>query len=87
MKVHRRWKLTHQKFSLAIETVAKKVDWPKISLIIKKNPQFLSNQADIKAILPTHELVIFIKFHIYWMKLMDFFIFGLFSKQENFFTY
>ena len=28
-----------------------------------KNPQFLSNQADIQAILPTHELIILTKFH------------------------
>ena len=45
-----------------IETVAKKVDWPKIWLIIK-NRQFLPNQPHIEAILPTHELVIFTKFH------------------------
>ena len=54
-----------------VETVAKKVDWPKIRLIIK-NPQFLPKQADIKAILPTHELVIFINFHNNWIENVDF---------------
>ena len=44
-----------------LETVAKKLDWPKIRLL--KNPQFLPNQADIEAILPTHVLVIFTQFH------------------------
>ena len=33
------------------------------SLRIKKNPQFLSNQDDIQAILPTHELAILTKLH------------------------
>ena len=28
-----------------------------------KHPQFLPTQADFQAILPTHELVIFTKFH------------------------
>ena len=37
-----------------------------------KNAQFLLNQADIKAILPTHGLVIFTKFHNYSVKIMDF---------------
>ena len=44
-----------------------------------KNPQFLPNQADIQAILSTHELVIFTKFHNNWMKIVDFYyqpIFG-----------
>ena len=35
----------------------KKIDWLKISKLIK-NQQFLSNQADIQAILLTHELVV-----------------------------
>ena len=34
--------------------------------------KFLLNQADIKAILPTHGLVIFTKFHNYSVKIMDF---------------
>ena len=37
-----------------------------------KNPQFLPNQADIQAILPTHELVIFTKFHNNWNEIVDF---------------
>jgi len=32
-----------------------------------KNPQFLPNQADIKAILSTHVLVICTKFHEDWV--------------------
>ena len=40
----------------------KKLDWLKIWLLVK-NPQFLSNQANILAISPTHELVILTKFH------------------------
>ena len=38
-----------------------------------KNLQFIPNQADIQAILPTHELVIFTKFHNNWMKIVDFY--------------
>ena len=39
-----------------------------------KNPQFVSNQADIQAILPTYELFIFTKFHNDWVKIVDFLI-------------
>ena len=39
----------------------KKIDWLKISPLVKI-PQLLSNQADIQAILPTHELIILTKF-------------------------
>ena len=38
---------------------------------IIKNPQILPNQADIKAILPTHGLLIFTKFHNDWVKIVD----------------
>ena len=48
----------------------KKLDWLKISPLVK-NPQFLSNQADIQAILPTHGLVILKKFHKDWQKIDD----------------
>ena len=41
-------------------------------LAINKNPQFLFNQADFHAILSTHELVIFTKFHKDWVKIVDF---------------
>ena len=37
-----------------------------------KNLQFLPNQADILAILPTHELIIFTKFQNDWVKIVDF---------------
>ena len=51
----------------------KKIDWLKISKLIK-NEQFLSNQADIQAILPTHELVISTKFHKDRQKIVDFLV-------------
>ena len=58
----------------------------------KPNPDFYStmkvriglsmpvvpNQADIQAILPTHELIIFTKFHNDWVKIVDF-LFQLFT--------
>ena len=51
----------------------KKVDllknWPLV-----KNLQFLSNQADILATSPTHELVILIKFHKDWHEIVDFLV-------------
>ena len=43
----------------------KKIDWLKISPLVK-DPQFLSNQADIQEILPTHGLVILTKFCKDW---------------------
>ena len=49
----------------------KKLDWLKI-LPLVKNPQFLSNQANIQAIVPTHGLVILTKFHKDWQKINDF---------------
>ena len=39
---------------------------------IIKNPRFLPNQANIQAILFTHELVIFTKFHKDWIKIVNF---------------
>ena len=54
-----------------LETVAKKVDWPKIRLLIQ-NLQFSPNQGDIQVILPAHELVIFTNFHNNWIKNVDF---------------
>ena len=57
-----------------IETDAKKkLDWLKISPLVK-NPQFLSNQADIQAIVPTHGLVIVTKFHKDWQKINNFLV-------------
>ena len=49
----------------------KKLDWLKISAVVK-NLQFLSDQAEIQAILPTHELFILTKFHQNWQKIVDF---------------
>ena len=51
----------------------KKLDWLKISPLVK-NPQFVSNQADIQAIVPTHGLVILTKFHKDWQKIEDFLV-------------
>ena len=51
----------------------KKLDWLRVSPLVK-NPQFLSNQADIQAILPTHGLVILTKFHKDWQKIEDFLV-------------
>lgn len=48
-------------FSL-LETDAKKLDWLKIWPLVK-NPEFLFNQPDIQAILPTHHLSISSIFH------------------------
>ena len=45
----------------------------KIHTLNNKNPQILPNQADIKAILPTHELIIFTKFQNDWVKLYVFY--------------
>ena len=58
----------------------KKGYWPKIRQIIK-NSQFLPNQAEIQAILPTYELVIFTKFQN-----CGFFINCLFRGQLPFFA-
>ena len=49
----------------------KKIDWHNIWLLVK-NPQFLSNQADIQATSPTHELVTLTKFHKDWQENVDF---------------
>ena len=51
----------------------KKLDWLKIWSLVK-NPQFLSNQADIQATLPTHELIILTKFHNDWQEIVDFLV-------------
>ena len=55
----------------------KNPNWLKIWIIVK-NPQFLSNQADIQAILPTHELVNLTKFHDDWPKIVDFLLLAKF---------
>ena len=39
-----------------------------------KNPQFSSNLADIQAKLPTHEVVVLIKFHKDCKKIVDFLV-------------
>ena len=51
----------------------KELDWLKIWLLVK-NSQFLSNQTDLQATLPTHELKILSKFHKDWKEIVDFLI-------------
>ena len=51
----------------------KKKDWHKNVLLIK-NPQFSSDQADIQPKLPILELVILVKYQIDLEKIKDFFI-------------
>ena len=46
------------------------LDWLKIWPLVE-NPQLLSNQADIQANLPTHELIILSKFHNDWQEIVD----------------
>ena len=50
----------------------KKWDWLE-NLLLVKNPQFLSNQADILPKSPIHEPVILTKWHNDWVKIVDFF--------------
>ena len=63
----------------------KKLDWLKISPVVQ-NLQFLSDQAEIQAILPTHELVILIKFHKDWQKIVDFLVISVFCASLFFFA-
>ena len=65
---------------LIVETVVMQIKILAQKLANKKT-QFLPNQADIQAILPTHELVIFTKFHNNWMEIVDFNFNGLFLGQ------
>ena len=51
----------------------KKLDWFKSSTVVI-NLQSLSNQADILAILTTHELVTLSKFHKDLQKIKDFLV-------------
>ena len=44
----------------------------QLSILLKKNPQFSSNLADIQAKLPTHEVVILTKFHKDCKNIFDF---------------
>ena len=69
-----------------IETVTKNMTLAKNGPI-KKNPQFQCNKPEIKAIQPTHGLVILTKFHYYYVKIVDFFIIGKFLGQCHLFRY
>ena len=57
--------------------VQKKMDWIKIWPLVKSLP-FLSNQADIQAILPTHELIILTKFHNDLQEIVEFLVIAKF---------
>ena len=63
----------------------KKLDWLKISPVVK-NLQFLSDQAEIQAILPTHELFILTKFHKDWQRIVDFLVIVKFCASPVFFA-
>ena len=63
----------------------KKLDWLKISPLVKDPPLLLSNQADIQVILPTHKLFILIKFHMDWQKIVDFLVIAKFWASPIFF--
>ena len=51
----------------------KKLDWHNNWLLVK-NSQLLSNQADIPATSPTHEVVILTNFHKDWQENVDFLV-------------
>ena len=70
-----RWKpeILGSFFNVILETDAEKIDWLKIWLLVK-NPQFLSNQADLQRTLPTHELKIVSKFHKNWKEIVDYLV-------------
>ena len=46
-----------------------------------KNPQFLAYQAQTLAILPIHEIVILIKFHDNWTKIVNFSLIAYFRAS------
>ena len=55
------------------------------NMVLVKNLQFWSNQADILAILPTHEVVILAKFHNNRGKIVDFLLTASFWASLIFF--
>ena len=57
--------------------IKKKLYWPK-NILLTKNLQFHTNLADILAILSTHEVIIFTKFHEDWTKIVDFLFMAIF---------
>ena len=54
-------------------------------MVLMKNPQFLPNQAQTLAILHNHEMVILTKFHINWMKIVDFSLIPYFRTSPIFY--
>ena len=63
----------------------KKLDCLNIWLLVK-NPLFLSNQADIQATSPTHELVVLTNFHNDWQENVDFLLIAKFWASLIFFA-
>ena len=63
----------------------KKLDWLKISQVVK-NLQFLSDQAEIQPILPTHELFILTKFQKDWQNIVAFLVIIKFCASPVFFA-
>ena len=45
-----------------------------------KNTQFITNQADIQATFPTHELIILSKLHKDWKEIVDFLVIQNFEE-------
>ena len=54
-------------------------------MLLMKNLQFLTNQAETLAILPIHEIVIFTKFQINWTKIVDFSLIAYFGASVIFY--
>ena len=54
--------------------------------LLVKNQQFLSNQADIRATLLIHELIILTKFHNDWQEIVDFLVMAKFWASLIFFA-
>ena len=57
-----------------------------IAKLTIKDPQFWTNQADIQATLPTHELIILTKFHKDWQEVVDFLVIAKVWASLTFFA-
>ena len=54
-------------------------------MLLMKNLQFLTNQAETLVILPIYETVIVTKFQINWTKIVDFSLIAYFSASAIFY--
>ena len=50
---------------------------------LEKNIHFWRNQADIQALVSTHEIIILTKFHGNWAKIEDFFVISQLWTQSQ----